>query len=93
MSVITVRVGTIGSVIDMMRYDKCWPATEDDFRKLMRIADQTRKKATQNIVQFIRAGATTRVATERWESFGCEVIDVRSVDAPPFDMAPYRVEP
>lgn len=83
-SVITVRVSSTRAALDMMRYDSCWPATEEDSRKLEQLIDAPRGREGLdgpdfNIVNFIRAGRNDSGATDgRWASFGCEVISVKA---------------
>jgi hypothetical protein len=77
----TVRVGTIASVLDMLRYDNCFPANEDESRKLMKLMGTGGKPTREDhVVTFLSAKRTIQGPTiERWESFGCEVVKVFTV--------------
>ena len=78
-SKLTVRVSGIGGVIDMMRYDSCYPATEEDSRKLERIANHT-DSGEDRFVDFIRAGRNKLGPTvRRWASFNCKVLEIDGV--------------
>lgn len=71
-----IRFGTIGSVIDMMRYDCCWPASEDDSRKLEKSqAFGGERTALDHVVKFFSVGSHAPTIA-RWQSFGCEVLAV-----------------
>jgi hypothetical protein len=79
---IVVKVGSIQGVLDMMRYDSCYPETEEDAHKLTRIANGTAKDE-DHIVNFIRAARTQSGPTApRWASFACAVLDVQHPDEP-----------
>lgn len=79
-SVLIVHVPSVESLIDMMRYDRCVPATEDESRKLWRmLGGET--KPSDHLVKFHRfAAANTPATAERWKSFECAVLDERSTD-------------
>ena len=75
----TVRVSGIAGVIDMMRYDLCYPATEEESGKLERIVDGT-ASGEDRFVDFIRAGRNESGPTvRRWASFNCKVLEVNGV--------------
>ncbi len=75
----TVRVSGIAGVIDMMRYDLCYPASEEESRKLERIANDT-ASGEDRFVDFIRAGRNDRGPTvRRWASFNCKVLEVDGI--------------
>ena len=79
-STFTVRISGITGVIDMMRYDSCYPATEVESRKLERVANGT-DKAEDHFVTFIRAGRNDSGPTvRRWASFNCKVLEVDGVE-------------
>jgi hypothetical protein len=74
-STFRVRVSGIQSVIDMMRYDSCYPASEIESRKLIRIANGSAKEEDR-IVSFTRAGRGDSGPTvRRWNSFNCEILE------------------
>jgi hypothetical protein len=84
-SVLTVRYGTIGSLIDMMRYDRCCPATEEDSGKIERVAGYSGlAKPEDHIIRLLKFSANNDGATiGRWRSFNCIVLDERSPEEPP----------
>lgn len=86
----TVRIGTISSVIDMMRYDSAWPASEEDSRKLERVMSMGGNPSPEDrVVTFLRAGRNANGPTEaRWASFGCEVLHVFEVRSGQFLSSP-----
>jgi hypothetical protein len=60
--------------IDMLRYDRCFPATEQDAGKLSRIAEGSAVEADRR-VNFIRVtGAKSQPQEARWENFGCKIL-------------------
>jgi hypothetical protein len=81
-SIITVRCSSTRAVLDMMRYDSCFPATEDDSRKLERLIDAPHGHPGApddfNVIKFIRCGRNDGVTDDRWASFGCTVLDVKA---------------
>lgn len=88
-SLLTVYVPSAEALIDMMRYDRCCPHTEEEAHKVMRLitawhgTDADRKKA-DHVITLLRFAAANNPATEgRWQSFGCAVLDERSPDAGP----------
>lgn len=72
-----VTVGFGGFPVDMLRYDQCFPATEQDAGKIERrnsrsvsdVGDGTR----QVEVHQISVDRKPRWTRERWGSFACEV--------------------
>ncbi len=78
---LVVYVPSIESLIDMMRYDRCVPATEDESRKLWRIQGGD-ASASDHYIRLTRyAAANTPATAQRWESFNCRLLDERSPDA------------
>lgn len=65
-----VRVSVFGGVIEMMRFDCCWPDTTDDSAKLERIASGDRKPGDTEV----RFAGIYNPTAARWRSFGCEVL-------------------
>ena len=87
-SIVSVHFESAESLIDMFRYDRCVPATEDDARKIIRTMSETTIVAADHVVQLIRYAANDLPATDgRWRSFGCRVLDERSPEAPPITEA------
>ncbi len=81
-SILPVRAAAHG-IIDMMRYDRCVPATEEDAYKINRIMTDT-AQPYDRIVTLIRYAANNLPATKaRWESYGCQVLDERNPDDVP----------
>ena len=69
-----VRVSGFSGVLDMMRYDNCFPATEQDAHKLAWIAAGTATGA-DHVVEFLRRALNDRGPTvDRWRSYACEVL-------------------
>jgi hypothetical protein len=84
-TVISVHVPMLRDAIDMMRYDSCYPSTEDESRKLWALSDGYggEKDPKDHLVQFTCAGRADNTPTvDRWRSFGCTVFGVRSLDEP-----------
>lgn len=76
-----VRASSATGLIDMMRYDSCFPATEEDSRKIERLINNVDQKEDR-ILQLICAGRNDMTPTkDRWKSFCCTVLDVRHPDA------------
>lgn len=82
-SIITVLVSTVDALVDMMRYDGCFPHLEDDVRRIQAIAhgEILPGDPTERVVRLTRVSAGGDAATEaRWRSFGCVVLDERRPD-------------
>jgi hypothetical protein len=85
-SILTVKVSSFQSCVDMMRYDSCCPATEEDAAKLIRLTGQTATQA-DHIIKFKRFARNSQPATfTRWRSFNCFVLDERAPGEDPFDI-------
>ena len=67
-------IGTGRFPLDMMRYDRCFPASEADASKLQTILQQTPVAKPQPWA--IRLSKTTDApwTAGRWESFGCTIM-------------------
>lgn len=72
----SVRVGTIRSIFDMMRYDQCFPATESDASKLARLSSNDNLSGEDRVVKFTSVSRVSNATptVERWQSFGCEIL-------------------
>lgn len=84
-SVLTVHVPDASALVDMMRYDRCCPADEDQSRKIERLINLDKSSVdptpSDHVIRLLRYAATANAATsERWRSFGCVVLDERSPD-------------
>lgn len=71
MSAFTVR-GEGAFPFDMLRYDSCWPATENDAATMER-AMRPRTRSTAYEVALSTASPNAP-SVPRWESFGWEVV-------------------
>jgi hypothetical protein len=82
-SILTVHAPDASSLLDMLRYDRCCPATEADAGKIERMINQCASGADR-IVALIRYSLNPdRATVGRWRSFGCTVLDERSPDRAP----------
>lgn len=80
-SIITVYANSAEGCVDMMRYDSCYPTTEEDAHKLGRLMSHD-GSPDDHIVQFTRCSRNELPATEgRWRSFNCVVLDERHPEA------------
>ncbi len=67
----------------MMRYDSCYPSTEEESHKLMRLISQE-ARPEDHILRLSRVARNDLPPTRgRWQSFGCTVLDARSPDDEP----------
>lgn len=89
-SQLTVHVGSASSLIDMMRYDCCFPATEDESRKIWKLIGieqgnpADRAGPEDHVIRLHRVSRSELPATDdRWRSFGCRVLDERPIGATP----------
>jgi hypothetical protein len=62
--------GSLKSMLDMLRYDSCFPATEHETNLLVR-GDEYEPGL---IVLCRRSGANLPATEAKWRSHGCEVI-------------------
>jgi hypothetical protein len=68
---VIARIGVIP--YDMMRYESCVPASDDDVHKLERLASLT-SSADDHLLTFVRFSRNPGPPTvERWRSFGSDV--------------------
>lgn len=73
-----VRVSGIGGLFDMLRYDNCSPASQEDAAKLERLAYRDISDADR-VVEFRRFSRNGNGPTvERWKSFNCDVLSWES---------------
>ena len=87
-SQLTVHVPSAEALIDMLRYDRCCPASEDESRKIWRLINDlcvdgvNSATPSDHIIRLHRFAAAETPATDgRWRSFGCRVLDERSTEA------------
>lgn len=85
-SLVAVAINGPG-VIDMLRYDTCVPATEEDAHKIARVVAYEGEPGDRLVV-LRRFAANADGPTEgRWRSFGCRVLAVRHPDDSPWTAA------
>ena len=85
-SVVTVHVPSAAALVDMMRFDCCYPRDLDESQKIWAlIAAVTNKtKPSDHIVRLVRVAHTQLTTTTlRWESFGCKVLGENHPDEEP----------
>jgi hypothetical protein len=90
LSTLVVYVPDVAALIDMLRYDRCCQATEDESRKLWRLLGERcggcEATLDDHVIRLSRFAAVDKPATEgRWHSYGCRVLDERSPDAEQLD--------
>jgi hypothetical protein len=79
-SILVVHAHDVQSLIEVMRYDRCCPATEVESHKINRIASHASEPA-DHVIRLLRFAAADNPPTiGRWESFGCTVLDERSTE-------------
>jgi hypothetical protein len=89
-SVLTVHVSSAEALIDMMRYDSCFPASEADSHKIERLMRHD-ADADDHIVRLKRVDCTDGEPTiGRWRSFNCTVLDWRNPDSSPLTIEEAR---
>lgn len=84
-SVLVVHIPDVMALIDMLRYDRCCPTSEDETQKIYRLLGERRggKDASplDHVIRLHRFAAENTPATSaRWESYGCHILDERSPD-------------
>jgi len=85
-SVVTMHVPSAAALVDMMRYDCCYPRSEDESRKIWALiaAPINKTKPSDHVVRLVRAAREPLVATAlRWASFGCKVLGENHPDEEP----------
>lgn len=89
-SIVTVYASSAESLIDMMRYDSCYPSTEEDAYKIGRLMTRD-GSADDHIVTLIRCARNDLPATKgRWKSFNCIVLDERHPETSPMPIDKLR---
>lgn len=91
-SVLTVHAPDAYSLIEGMRYDRCCPSTEDESRKIGKLISGTATGDDCIITLFRYAAAPIPATEQRWNSFGCTVIDERDPEAPPLSLDETRLK-
>jgi len=78
----TMKVRADGFVssfpIDMLRYDSCYPDSQDDVNRIVATLDYRRRtvKDEAHVISVIHVGDKGWTPTdERWKSFGWKVIE------------------
>ena len=56
--------------LDMLRYDQCFPASEEDSRKIAQSIEDFYKR---DWMIRVRKNSSHEFTVGRWESFGCTV--------------------
>lgn len=65
---------------DMLRYDRCCPATEEESYKINRLVYGS-ARPEDHIIRLCRYAAAAIPATAgRWKTYGCTVLDERNPD-------------
>lgn len=76
-----VWVSSAEALIDCMRYDSCYPASEAESSKIGALISEDsggRRDQANHIIRLIRVARTELPPTlDRWRSFCCYVLDVR----------------
>ena len=75
------RATTIGFPIDMLRYDHCWPKSEEDSMKIANSFNIMNETGVEVVI--LRSNNENKSWTPtsgRWESFGWKVIDYKRID-------------
>ena len=86
-SQISVMVPDASALIEMMRYDSCYPASEPEAHKIMRLISGS-VDPTDRLIRLTRVARNDLPPTEgRWRSFACRVLDVRHPDDSPITDA------
>lgn len=89
-TILTVFVPGADALIDMLRYDACYPRTEGDAHKIIRLMNGT-DDADDHIIELVRASVADVPHNEgRWNSFGCRVLDIRHPETSPLAMDALR---
>lgn len=74
------------ALVEMMRYDRCVPESEEESHKVIRMMNGS-ATADDHVVSLIRYAPSDVGPSEgRWRSFGCTVLCVQH----PEDAAPTR---
>lgn len=85
-SVVTVHVPSAAAFVDMMRYDCCYPHSEDESRKIWALiaAPGLVHQPSDHVIRFVRVSHAQLAAdARRWESFGCKVLGENHPDDEP----------
>ncbi len=72
--------------IDMLRRDRCMPNTELDAGLLASTFERPRQEPVSLIVICYSSSPHMPWTTGRWESFGCEIVPMTSMEAGMFQM-------
>ena len=66
--------GNFSFPVDMLRYDACYPATQDAVNKMRWQADGETREVT--LMQLHQRKNGAHVTEDRWASFGWEVFEI-----------------
>lgn len=82
-----VWTGSAPALIECMRYDSCYPASEVEANKIQRLINNSAEPA-DHVIRLIRVARTDMPPTiDRWRSFGSLVLDVRHPEDSPLTDA------
>jgi hypothetical protein len=82
-SSLVVHVCDAQGLIDMMRYDNCYPSTEEESYKIGRLINGSAEPA-DHFIRLTRVAGSDNPPTEgRWKSFRSTVIDYRDPETSP----------
>lgn len=73
-TLVYIAVRGHGDITDMCRYDNCCPADEGQSMKIARGAEPGSDDAWVILKRFVPAGMPKAPTSERWKSFGWEVV-------------------
>jgi hypothetical protein len=80
---LVVHVPRAEALIEGMRYDNCYPASEVEAHKIARMISGS-DSAADHVIRLYRVARTDLPPTEaRWQSFACTILDVRHPEATP----------
>lgn len=78
-SKLVVLVADPAALIEMMRYDSCFPSSEVEAHKIIRIINHSgAEDGSDHVIELTRVALNDNPPTiARWKSFACYVLDVR----------------
>ena len=84
-SKLVVHVADAAALVEMMRYDSCFPSSEAEAHKIIRlIGHSDAEDGSDHIIRLTRVAMNDNPPTsERWKSFACHVLDVRHPEGSP----------
>lgn len=84
-SKLVVHVADAAALVEMMRYDSCFPSSEAEAHRVIRLIGHAESlQGDDHIVRLTRVALNDNPPTmERWKSFACHVLDVRHPEEAP----------